>query len=65
MIKLVDENGETFTVKNKATIYLWDNKTKEYKEGTVTSISDSKKIRAYDISDDDVTAADIVVLTER
>ena len=50
------------SVKRNASIYVWDDKKNEYKSGNLSSIKAGKEVRAYDVSDDDVKDADVVVI---
>lgn len=50
------------SVKNNASIYVWDDKKDEYKSGNLSAIKTGRDVRAYDVSDDDVTQADVVIV---
>lgn len=50
------------SVKRNASIYVWDDKKSEYKSGNLSSIREGKEVRAYDVSDDDVIEADVVIV---
>jgi hypothetical protein len=50
------------SVKKNASIYVWDDKKSEYKAGNLSSIKVGKEIRAYDVSDDDVIEADVIII---
>ena len=50
------------SVKQNASIYVWDDKKGEYKSGTLSGIKKDREVRAYDCSDDDVTEADVVIV---
>lgn len=50
------------SVKRNASIYVWDDKKHEYRAGSLTSIKSDKEVRAYDVSDDDTTEADVVIV---
>lgn len=49
-------------MKSNASVYVWEEKDKEYRPGTLSSIYQAKSIRAYDVSDDDDVSADIIVV---
>ncbi|QHI72094.1 S-layer homology domain-containing protein [Aminipila terrae] len=55
-------NGSLISVKRNASIYVWDDKKDEYKSGSLSSIREGKEVRAYDVSDDDTTEADVVIV---
>lgn len=50
------------TVKANSAVYVLSDDGKEYTAGSLSSIKADKQIRAYDISDDKQTSADIVVV---
>lgn len=54
-------NGH-IAVKINASIYVWDDKKNEYRAGSLSSIKIDKEVRAYDVSDDDITQADVVIV---
>jgi hypothetical protein len=57
------DGGAIFGVKENATVYVLDDaNATEYTAGKTANIKPGVKIRAYDISDDDDTSADIVVI---
>lgn len=56
------DSGDLIEIKDNATIYVLDNE--EYKVGKQSNIKDGNEIRIYDMSDDDETSGDIVVVTE-
>lgn len=49
-------------VRRNASIYVWDDKNDEYRAGSLSSIKAGKEVRTYDVSDDDVTQADVVIV---
>ncbi|MFV0516166.1 MAG: S-layer homology domain-containing protein [Aminipila sp.] len=55
-------NDEVIGIRNNASIYVWDDKKKEYRSGNLSSIKSGKEVRAYDVSDDDLIQADVVIL---
>ena len=60
------DGGAMFSVKTNATVYvLEDDDATEYKTGKTSNIRSGFKIRAYDISDDDETSADLVVVLKQ
>lgn len=57
------DGGALFEVRDNASVYVWDTSSpEEYTAGRLSSIKAGVKIRAYDISDDDYLAADLVVV---
>ena len=61
-IKLESVSGKLLTIKDNATVYILDDDGNEYTIGSHSSIQAGKKIRAFDISDDRDSSADIVVV---
>lgn len=57
-------DGDMIGVKSNASIYVWDDKKDEYRAGSLSSLKSGKFVRAYDVSDDDVTQADVVIVKE-
>jgi len=55
-------NGEVMEIVSNASVYVLNDAKDEYKTGSLSSIKAGKYVRLYDISDDDYTAADIVVV---
>ena len=55
-------NGDLIAVRSNASIYVWDDKKDEYKAGSLSSLKSGKYVRAYDVSDDDITQADVVIV---
>lgn len=60
--RVVRISGDIFEVKENASVYVWDDDKNEYKVGRLSSIKEGKDIRAYDVSDDDESSADVVVV---
>lgn len=61
IVETVD--GKMFSVKENAAIYLFDESADPvYKKGSLGKINAGVKIRAYDVLDDDVDSADIIVV---
>lgn len=59
----VDDGGAMFKVKDNASVYVIDeNDPTKYKAGRISSIRAGAKVRAYDISDDKESSADIVIV---
>ncbi|WP_312353631.1 S-layer homology domain-containing protein [Aminipila sp.] len=58
---ITTSNG-LISVKRNASIYVWDEKKNEYKAGSLSSVKAGKEVRAYDVSDDDIKSADVVVV---
>lgn len=57
------DTGDMIEIKNNATVYAIDKSDlSEYNTGKQSNIKKGNEIRAYDISDDDEAAADIVVI---
>jgi hypothetical protein len=55
-----------FTVKENAAVYVMDeSEDPVYKKGSMGSIYDGVKVRAYDVLDDDKTEADIIVVEKQ
>lgn len=55
--------GAMFSIKDNASIYVMDQIDQtEYQTGRISSIKAGVQVRAYDISDDDESSADIVVV---
>lgn len=62
VLRLENADGAVIEVKSNASIYVWDDKDKEYKAGTLSRIKADKQVRVYDVSDDDQTSADVVII---
>ncbi|QIB68143.1 S-layer homology domain-containing protein [Aminipila butyrica] len=60
--KVITIDKGLISVKTNASIYVWDDKKSEYRQGNLSSIKAGKEIRAYDTSDDDVQSADVVII---
>lgn len=57
--------GEKFAVKDNASVYILNSdKDPAYKSGSLGSIYEGVKVRAYDVLDDNETSADIIVVTK-
>ena len=55
--------GEMFSVKENASVYVLDKeKDPVYKKGSLSSIYDGVKVRAYDVLDDDEISANVIVV---
>lgn len=59
---VIRTENELFSVRTNASIYVWDEDKDEYRAGSLSSIRTDKEVRAYDVSDDDVTQADVVIV---
>ncbi|MBN7774081.1 S-layer homology domain-containing protein [Clostridium aminobutyricum] len=57
-------DGKMIGVRSNASIYVWDDKKDEYRAGNLSSLKSGKFVRVYDVSDDDVTQADVVIVKE-
>ncbi len=64
VVKIISaDGGAMFEIKSNASIYVIDkNNQTEYREGSISSIRSGVQIRAYDIIDDDIVSADIIVV---
>ncbi len=56
------DSGDLVAVRSNASVYVWDDKKNEYRSGSLSSIRAGKQVRAYDVSDNDETEADVVVV---
>lgn len=55
--------GDRYEIKANATIYVMDEADQsEYKVGKQSNIKDGNKIRIYDMTDDDETSGDVVIV---
>ncbi len=54
--------GDLIEIKENATVYTIEDSKSEYKTGKQSNIKKGNKIRIYDMSDDDETSGDIVVV---
>lgn len=54
--------NDLFSVRTNVSIYVWDDKKDEYRAGSLSSIRAGKEVRAYDVIDDDITQADVVIV---
>ena len=64
VVELTD--GNMFTVKDNASVYILEkDKDPVYKKGNLSSIYKGVKVRAYDVLDDDVEAADVIVVVKK
>jgi hypothetical protein len=62
LVRLNNASGELVAIKDNAAVYILSDDGKEYTVGRHASIRTGKSIRAYDITDDDDSSADIVVI---
>ncbi len=62
LVRLDDSAGELLAIKDNAAVYVLSDDQTEYTVGRHSSIRVDKGIRAYDITDDDDSSADIVVI---
>lgn len=62
IVRLDDATGELIAIKDNAAVYVLSDDQKEYTVGRHSSIRVDKGIRAFDITDDDDSSADIVVI---
>lgn len=59
---VITVEGGLIPVRTNASVYVWDDKAEEYRAGTLSGLRSGKQVRAYDVSDDDLTQADVVVV---
>ena len=64
LVRLNNADGELIAIKDNAAVYVLSDDEEEYTVGSHSSIRTDKRIRAYDITDDDDSSADIVVITK-
>ena len=62
LVRLKDAAGELIAIKDNAAVYVLSDDQTEYTVGRHSSIRVGKGIRAFDITDDDDSSADIVVI---
>lgn len=62
LVRLDDASGKLIAIKDNAAVYILADDQTEYTVGSHSSIRVGKGIRAYDITDDDDSSADIVVI---
>jgi hypothetical protein len=62
LVRLDNAAGELIAIKDNAAVYVLSDDQKEYTVGRHSSIRVDKGIRAFDITDDDDSSADIVVI---
>ncbi len=62
LVRLDDSAGELLAIKDNAAVYVLSDDQTEYTVGRHSSIRVDKGIRAFDITDDDDSSADIVVI---
>jgi hypothetical protein len=62
LVRLDNATGELIAIKDNAAVYVLSDDQTEYTVGRHSSIRVDKGIRAYDITDDDDSSADIVVI---
>ncbi len=58
------EDGNMFTIKGNVAVYILADDQKSYRVGSQSNISDSYKIRGYDITNDSDESADLIVLSK-
>lgn len=62
LVRLDDASGELIAIKDNAAVYVLNDDEEEYNVGSHSSVRANKGIRAYDITDDNDSSADIVVI---
>ena len=60
--RLTNAAGPLVAVKDNATVYVYDTVEQEYVVGRLSNVKVGKKVRFFDISDDDETTADLIVV---
>lgn len=62
LVRLTDANGLLFEVKENAAVYVLSEDGEEYTAGRLSDIDTGEEILAYDMTDDDNAAADVVIV---
>lgn len=62
IVRLQNASGELVTLKDNAAVYVLSEDGTEYTAGSLSDIRAGKSVRLYDMTDDDDSSADIIVL---
>ena len=62
--KLIKIDSDWYQIKDNATVYVLEDNDDEYSTGSLASIRKGDQVRLYDISDDDESSVDIVVVSK-
>ena len=62
--KLIKIDSDWYQIKDNATVYVLEDNDDEYSTGSLASLRKGDQVRLYDISDDDESSVDIVVVSK-
>src|SRR5665648_41999 len=64
VVRLVNDAGDLFAIKDNAAVYVLSDDRTEYTAGSLSDIRKDRYVRLYDMTDDDDSSADIVVVSK-